>query len=303
MNPHRLRVYFYLFIVSAIWGVSGVVIKYTLFGFSPFIFLLYRFFIASIAGIILFVFFGFKPPKNKKYLLFALVYGFLMTTLSLGFLFIGTSKTTSIDANLISAIAPIITVLGASLLIHERVSKFEKIGVLIALIGTLITVLEPVLKFHDGVIGLEGNLLVLISVVIGAMNAVFAKVILRDKVNIFFLTNIAFIVGFITTIPIVLASNTPSQIFNIIVSTPLTYHLGVIYMAIISGTLAYLLWHKVEAMIEVGEVSIFAYLYPIFGTPLSVLWLKESVTRPFVIGVIIIAIGVIIAEWKKKRYN
>ncbi len=135
------------------------------------------------------------------------------------------------------------------------------------------------------------------------MNAVFAKVILRDKVNIFFLTNIAFIVGFITTIPIVLASNTPSQIFNIIVSTPLTYHLGVIYMAIISGTLAYLLWHKVEAMIEVGEVSIFAYLYPIFGTPLSVLWLKESVTRPFVIGVIVIAIGVIIAEWKKKRYN
>lgn len=303
MSPNRIRAYSLLLIVSIIWGIAGVVIKYTLFGFSPFIFLFYRFLIASIAAVLLFIFFGFKPPKNKKYLIFALIYGFSMTTLTLGFLFIGTAKTTSIDANLISAIAPLVTIVGGAVILKERVRKFEKIGVLIALVGTLITVLEPVLKFHDGVIALEGNLLVLISVVIGAMNAVFAKVILRDKVNIFFLTNIAFIVGFITTIPIVLASNTPSQIFNIIVSTPLTYHLGVIYMAIISGTFAYFLWHKAETMIEVGEVSIFAYLYPIFGTPLSVLWLKESVTRPFVIGVIIIAIGVIIAEWKKKRYN
>lgn len=303
MSPHRIRAYSLLLLVSIIWGVAGVVIKYTLFGFSPFIFLFYRFLIASFAAVLLFIFFGFKPPKNKRYLLFAIIYGFSMTTLTLGFLFVGTAKTTSIDTNVISAVAPIITIVGGAIILKERVSKFEKIGVAIALIGTLVTVLEPVLKFHDGVIGLEGNLLVLISVVIGALNAVFAKVILRDKVNILFLTNIAFVVGFITTIPIVLASNSPSQIFNIIISTPFSYHLGVIYMALISGTFAYLLWHRAERMIEVGEVSIFAYLYPIFGTPLSVLWLHEKITGPFVIGVVIIAIGVIIAEWKKRRYN
>src|SRR5258708_6597924 len=134
------------------------------------------------------------------------------------------------------------------------------------------------------------------------MNAIFSKIILRKKVNIFFLKNNTFIIGFITKISIVFISNSPSQIVNIISNTPLTYHFGVIYMALISGTLAYFLWHKAEKMIEVGEVSIFAYLYPIFGTPLSVLWLKEKITPPFIIGVIVIAIGVIIAEWKKRRY-
>ncbi len=295
MSKHRLRAYLYLFTVSVIWGVAGVIIKYTLFGFSPFIFLLYRFFIAGVASILLFIFFGFKPPKDKRILLFSLVYGFSMTTLTLGILFVGIEKTTSIDANLLSAIAPIITVVGAAILLHEHVTKREKIGIAIALIGTLITVTE------SGFIGFTGNLLVLISVVIGSMNAILAKVILRDKVNIFYLTNIAFIVGFLTTLPIVLISNTPSEIYKIIINTPINYHLGVIYMALISGTLAYILWHKAEKMIEVGEVSIFAYLYPIFGTPLSILWLHEKISSSFIIGAIIIIIGVVIAEWKKKR--
>lgn len=303
MNKHRLRAYFYLFIVSVIWGVAGVVIKYTLFGFSPFIFLIYRSFIATVAGILLFIFFGLRAPRNKNLLIFSLVYGFSMTTLTLGFLFFGTAKTTSIDANLISSVAPIVTVIGGAILLNEKVSKWEKIGIGIAFIGAIITVIEPVLKFNDGVAGLEGNLLVLISVVIGALNAIFAKVILRDKVDIFFLTNIAFIVGFVTTLPLVLASNSVDEIINIIQKTPISYHLGVFYMALVSGTIAYLLWHKAEKMIDVGSVSIFAYLYPIFGTPLSVLWLKEKITGPFLIGVFVIAIGVIIAEWKKKRYT
>ncbi len=303
MSTARLRAYFYLLIVSVIWGVAGVVIKYTLFGFPPLIFLLYRFFIASIAGVILFIFFGFKVPKDRRILIFSLVYGFSMTTLTLSLLFFGTDKTTSIDANLISAIAPVVTVVGAAILINERVSKKEKIGIAIAFLGTLITVVEPVLKMNDGVIGLEGNLLILLSVVIGALNAIFAKVILRGKVNIFFLTNIAFIVGFITTLPLVLIYHSPLEIIGIIQNTPLTYQLGVVYMALISGTLAYTLWHHAEKTIEVGEVSIFAYLFPVFGTPLSVLWLHEKLSLPFIIGAAVIIIGVLIAEWKKKRYK
>ena len=71
-------------------------------------------------------------------------------------------------------------------------------------------------------------------------------------------------------------------------------------MALISGTFAYYLWHKAEKTIEVGEVNLIAYLYPIFGAPLSILWLKEKIDIFFIIGGIIIAFGVILAELKKK---
>ena len=74
-------------------------------------------------------------------------------------------------------------------------------------------------------------------------------------------------------------------------------------MAVLSGTLAYFLWHRAQKSIEISEVGLFAYLYPIFGVPLSVIWLKESISPTFIIGCIVIALGVVLAEWKKRRYN
>jgi drug/metabolite transporter (DMT)-like permease len=74
-------------------------------------------------------------------------------------------------------------------------------------------------------------------------------------------------------------------------------------MAAVSGTLGYFLWHKAEKTIEISKVNLITYLYPIFGTPLSVFWLKEKITPLFIIGVAIMASGVFLAEWKKRRYN
>lgn len=74
-------------------------------------------------------------------------------------------------------------------------------------------------------------------------------------------------------------------------------------MALLSGSLAYFLFNKAQKTIEIGEASLFAYLYPIFSTPLAVLWLGEKITPIFMVGAIIIALGVFVAEVKKNRYN
>jgi drug/metabolite transporter (DMT)-like permease len=302
MNPARLRAYIELLIVSVIWGFSVAVIKYTLDGFPPFIFLTYRFFISSVIALVLFLFIKSKLPKSPKMWALTLFNGFLLSTVSLGLLFLGTDKTSSIDSNIIAAMAPITVTIAGVFFLKEHVTKKESIGILIALAGTLITVIEPVLKFQDGFAGLTGNLLVFASIVVGAATAVLAKLVSRNNVDALASTSLSFIVGFLTlapfTLPKIIASN-----FQILTSVPLNYHLGVFYMAVLSGTLAYYLWLKAHKTIEISEASIFAYLYPIFGIPLSVLWLKEKITVPFVIGAIVIAIGVILAEWKKSRYN
>ena len=71
-------------------------------------------------------------------------------------------------------------------------------------------------------------------------------------------------------------------------------------MAVLSGTLAFYLANKAQKTIEVGEQSLFAYLYPVFSLPLAVLWLGEKITPVYVLGGIIIAIGVVIAEIKNE---
>jgi drug/metabolite transporter (DMT)-like permease len=302
MSPSRKRAYIELLIVAVIWGSASPVIKYTLGGFSPAIFLTYRFFISTIIAVFFFIFFRPKFPKDKKTLLFTFLNGFLLTTVGLGLLFLGTDKTSSVDSNLITAMAPITIAIAGVLFLKEHVTKRESIGLLIALTGTFITILGPVLKGQGGFTGLEGNLLVFASIIVGTITAVLSKKVLRGGVDAATSTNLSFVIGFLTLVPFTLSQIINSR-FQILTSVPFSYHLGVIYMAVLSGTLAYILWHRAEKSIEVSEVGLFAYLYPIFGVPLSFFWLKEKIDIYFIIGCIVIALGVLLAEWKKRRYN
>jgi len=303
MNPYRLHAYTLLLIVSVIWGVAGVVIKFTLGSFDPLVFLTYRFAISSVASLLIALFLGVKLPTNKNIILLALLYGFLTTTVALGLLFFGFDETTAIDATLISATGPIFISFGGVIFLKEHVTLREKIGMGIAFVGTAITIFEPILRNGNGFSGLIGNILVFTSILVGVATAIFAKILLRNELHPLTATNLSFWIGFLTLAPLAFIIHTPEGIIGQIKSSPLPFHLGVFFMALISGNLAYTLWHKAQKTIEVGEVSVFAYLYPLFATPLAVVWLKEKITLPFLIGAGVIALGVIIAEFKKRRYN
>src|SRR3990167_6781633 len=105
MNSARLRAYIYLLIVALIWGLAGPVIKLTLKGLPPDVFLLYRFFLSAALAFGIFIFRPFRFPKDKKTFWILLLYALLSSTISLGLLFWGTDKTSLIDMSLISLFA------------------------------------------------------------------------------------------------------------------------------------------------------------------------------------------------------
>jgi len=69
-------------------------------------------------------------------------------------------------------------------------------------------------------------------------------------------------------------------------------------MALLSGNLAYYLYVRAQKTIEVSEAVLFNYLQPLFTIPLAIFWLGESLSTSFIIGAIIIAFGLVIAEYK-----
>jgi len=81
----------------------------------------------------------------------------------------------------------------------------------------------------------------------------------------------------------------------------LSAHLSVIFMALFSGALAYFLYQKAQKSIEASEASVFNYLPPIVTAPVATLWLHEKLTIPYIVGSVIIASGVFLAEWKKRQ--
>ena len=88
-------------------------------------------------------------------------------------------------------------------------------------------------------------------------------------------------------------------IYNI----PTSAWLGIIYMAVVSGNIAYILNNMGQKTIELSEAAPFAYLYPIFSAILAVILLGDKLTTTIIVGSIITLTGVVIAETKKRRYT
>lgn len=303
MNPYRLRAYYLFLIVVLIWGVAGPVIKLTLNGLPSDVFLFYRFFLSSFLTILLIPFGILKFPRKPKIILNVVIYGFLTSTASLGLLFWGTEKTTLLDMSLISIVGPIITILFGYYFLKETITIKEKVGIAIAILGSGIILIEPILDIRDGLGPVFGNILILGSLITAALSTVILKKLLRENVSPITLSNSSFLIGFLTLLPFVLIKYKFAYLSFTLLNLPLIYHLGVFYMAFLSGSLAYSLVNIAQKTIEISEAALFAYLYPIISAILAILLLGDKLTTPVIIGSIITFIGVAVAELKKRRYT
>ena len=301
MNSKRFKAYLLLIFVTVIWGFAGPVIKYTLPAYPPFIFLTYRFLISTL--ILIPIVWVMKPkwPDNRKEFLILTVVGLLGSSVNLGLLFYGYNYTTVLDATILSNTAPIFVVAAAALFLKERVTKKEKIGILITFIGTLAILFEPTV--NNGVSSFQriiGNLLIIAANFAWVAYVILSKYALKHKFDTLFMTFYMFFLGFITILPFsIIQSGSVGNLLLFLSAAPIKDHLGVWYMAVLSGNLAYFLYQKGQKSIEASEAALFAYLTPLFAAPLAIFWLKEKITFPFILGSVIIIVGIVISEYKK----
>lgn len=295
----RLKAEFYLLAAMAIWGMAGPIVKFTLGGIDPLPFLSYRFFLASIFSLIVFKAFKLKLPKGKM-LWISIGYGLLATTIALSILFFGLKNSTALDLTLIGTSGPLVIALGGWLIFKDHITKREFKGISIALIGTSIVAMGPLIQGEDS-LKLSGNLLLILFLLIDGSSVLLSKYIVKKRADPFAVANLAFIVGALTLIPFTIYLYGFENIFNQVTNLELKYHLGVWYMAILSGNVAYAFLLRGERTIEVSEAGIFAYLQPLFAIPLAVFWLGEQITSYFLIGAIFIILGVYLAETRSSK--
>lgn len=294
MNKKRLTAYLVLTLVSLLWGIASPVIKYTLNFIPPYSFLFWRFLITCLIFLPFFIYFVKKQPIQLTEVPILAFLGLLGTPLTLILLFVGYTKTTSMDGVLISATAPIFITIGGAIFLKEKVTSIERIGLLIAVAGSLITISQPL--FEGGFLksqNLLGNLLVFGSVISWTAFTLLSKVQFK-KHHPFVITAFCFFVGLITVFPFFLLENN-FQIWNF------NALMGILYMSVFSSVIAYTFYEYGLSLIEASEATLFAYLQPIFAAPIALFWLGEKITFPFVIGALIIAVGVLIAEYRKPR--
>ena len=301
MSAARTKAFILLLITTLIWGAATIILKYTLNGITPLPFLSYRFLISGGLGIVSLLFYRGKLPKTARSWIIIAVYSFLSTTMSLGLLFLGLAKTTVLDLILITLIGPLMAEIAGVVFLKEKVTRLEKIGTFIALSGALLTILEPALEAGHSFGGLGGNLLIFTSMFADIASLLLLKKLIKNDISPTILTQISFIIGLMTLLPISIVFMGVGPFMQIVWELPIQYHLGVLYMAIMSGTVAYALRARAQKAITVGEAGLFGYLGSIVSAPLAVIFLHETITPLFITGAILIGIGVGVAEYRKKR--
>lgn len=299
----RTTAAFYLLLVSLIWGAASPIVKNTLQWFDPWLFLTYRFAISTLIALPYLALSHARLPKKTSDQWLVLATGFVSAPLSLFLFFEALDKTTALSGSLITAAGPLFLILGGVLFFRDRIQKNEKIGIGIAIAGTILTVIGPlILNGHSDTLGkLEGNSIMLLAVVTDIIGALMSKEAMKKGINATLIAQTQFIVGFAIFLPLLFLRQTPEAAWTTITSAPWQAHMGVLYMAVLSGIIAYTMRNIAIKTIEVSESALYQYLQPLWAAILAVIWLREAITPSYIAGGLVIAVGVYIAEQQRTK--
>lgn len=315
MNRKRKLAYAALFGNTILWGLAIPIVKRGFVdGLTPVVFLLGRYLIATIASIPIILLIRnrarVKQVFKRRNIFRVIILEFIGTVLALWLLYEGVARTTAIEASLIAVTWPVFVTIGGVMFLHEREERHELLGLGIALLGTLLLVIKPLLTVGIDRADLTGNLLIL------AQNITIASYYLLAKryyqgMNKWAVTHLSFWVGLIGFGLITLVTS-PAATFNfpffpqsgILDPVGTTFNslwplLAILYMGIGGSILGLTLYLIGQDKIEASEAAVFTYLQPVVAIPASILLLKETISSVEIIGAIMIALGVYITEKRR----
>ncbi len=281
------------------WGFAAPIVKYAFNEIPPFTFV----FLRMILAVLILTPILWPKLKNTRInvkdwplIIFS---GLLGVTLNIGLYFTGLSYTSVIDSSIINATTSIFTAVAAYLFLREKISRIVAIGIAISFAGTLVIIIQPILEngiFQAG--NILGNILTLTAVWAWVAYTIVNKDICK-KYDSLILTYIAFFTGAFSFLP--LAAN---DIFNLNFYANLSpfalFAIG--YETMFATIGAYLAFNWGLKFITATTAGVISYLHPIIAISASILFLNEKVTTPFLIGAVLVFIGLFLSEARHSHH-
>ncbi len=297
MTTARRLAYTALIANAIIWGSAFPLIKPVFTYISPVEYLYFRFLVAGVCALPIFLYYLIKLHPKVSYLLKVFLLELFGTVLPLLLLYEGLARTSALDASLIGATGPIFVVLGGILFLHERESKREWQGIALALLGSLVIVAEPLLlgKNTDTTSSAFGNLLVMGYNLVWMIYALIAKKFYKKHPPLYFGAATYLGTALIYALILLRTGSLPSLY---LLTSNISILMPVLYMAIHGGILSFALYLYAQSKIEVSEANLFTYLNGAVAIPATYLILGEKPSLLVILAILVITYGVYRSETK-----
>jgi len=284
----------YLSLAAAIWGGLYVVSKAVFSFVPPWILLEIRFLLSLLVlGIWVWAVNKWKI-RARDWGWFALI-GLIGYAGSIGLQFVGTDLSGAAMGSLITCSSPALISLFAWMILKEKLTLKKLAAVLVATLGVLIVM--DIMNVSAASSSFLGNAALAGAALTWALYTVLSRMQTTqyDSLTVTFWANVF---GVLFTTPLSWwewnrkSFELPSDIW---------VWMGILYIGIVSTSLAFYFWNKGFEYIEASTGSLFFFVQPVVGSLLGAWLLGEKLSANFYLGALFIALGILLSTLRNQK--
>jgi drug/metabolite transporter (DMT)-like permease len=272
---------------ASIWGGMYVVSKVVLEVIPPFTLLTIRVALgALVLGLATFL--SGKGGLMREQFRLSFLVGFVGYGISLGFQFVGTKLSNASNGALVTSATPAFVLLFAPLLLGEKPTIRQVVALIASTLGVL-AVLDPRTADFSSALFL-GNLSLLGAALTWALYSVLVRKVSASA-------------DLLPSSTVMLIAGLPSSILlgtfelrtQVVGEITLGIIGGLLFLGVISTALAMFLWNYAFAQLPAASASLTFFAQPVVGILLGWFFLGEKITPLFLLGGVLIGIGILIS--------
>ena len=209
----------------------------------------------------------------------------------------GIARSTASNAALLIVVEPLALMLASPFFLGERLSRREAVGAALAVVGTVLVVVNGIPGVTEKLVPhWQGDLLLVLAGVAYAAYSLLGRLVL-DRHAPLDVTTRSLAWGAVAILPIV-AAEWASGVRPLWTAPAIA---GTLYLALVISALGYVAWNWALARISAPRAALFLNVQPIAGALLSALLLDEPLTSFTVAGGVAIVVGLAVAFGRAPR--
>lgn len=291
---NKYRIWLLLVLCNLFWAGNYVFGKYVVAEMSPLWITFTRWFLAS--GVLAVIAYVIEKPNWKvvvrewKTLTVMAILGITIYTL---LLYEALGYTSSTNAALVSALNPAIMAIFAAIILKEKISKLQIVGIGISLIGVFIILTRGNLgQVLHGSYN-KGDLLMLAAILVWTIYSIISKRL--KQVPPITATAASAVIATIIMAPFAIYQGIDLRALSPVAWT------GILYITIFPSVFSFIFWNIGIKELGANKTAIFLNLIPVFTAIIS--WsLGNKITIAQLLGGLLVFIGVYVTTgtWKTK---
>lgn len=282
-------VYLVVILGQIVFAATPIFAKIALREFDPFTLGLLRFVISIAMLNALLLVQGRRIIPEAKHWPLLLFLGFVAVPVNQGLFLVGLKYTSPAHSALLYSLTPLIVYLLAIPVLKEKPSVGKIADIMTALCGVIFVLLDSQIKRAPHFVW--GDLLIFVAVIAWALFTVFGK-LLVGRIGSLPAVTYTMTVGTLLFVPIGIY---PAANFDYGRASPLSWF-SLLYIAVLASGVAYPLWYWGLKHLEASRLAVFSNFQPVLTAVLSYLFFAEELTPNFILGGILVLVGVFATE-------